>query len=229
VSRLVKNLQYFGLRIFGNSRLLYRFLRHLEVFDELLVRENSQICIDGFPRSANTFLTVFFAHWNPDAVVAHHVHLPLQISMAASYRVPTIVVIRHPLDAITSLMIREKSLYLWVAIISYALFYRKIDKYRERFVIADFATCVAQPEKIIELANIKFKKSFNNGTLTGELNEHLFAMIDRVNHIHDGDETTTSRPSALRNDQKMELAARIRCHRLYPGALRTYLDLQTSG
>lgn len=229
MKRLGKNLRYFILRIFGNSWLLYQILRRLEVFEELIVRQDSQICIDGFPRSANTFLTLFFTHWNPAAETAHHVHLPLQVRMAAKFQVPTIVVIRHPLDAIISLMIREKSLYLWVAILSYSLFYRQIDRYRDSFIIADFETCITGPDKIIELANKKFKKSFNYGMLSSELNVQLFSMIDRVNNIHSGDETTTSRPSALRNDLKSELAAKISQHRFYAKALKTYLDLQAPG
>ncbi|MEJ2491159.1 MAG: hypothetical protein P8Y84_06020 [Desulfuromonadales bacterium] len=223
--RLAKNLQYLILRIFGHSWMLYCVLRRFEVFDELLVRETSQLCIDGFPRSANTFLTLFFSHWNPNAAVAHHVHLPLQVRMAVKYRVPTIVLIRPPLDAITSLLIREKFLHLWVALIAYRLFYRQVARYRESFVLADFATSITAPEKIIEEVNIKFKKSFHNGTLTDELKEHLFVMIDGVNTLHSGDETTTSRPSRLRNDQKRQLTTRIKAHRLYAGALRTYLDL----
>ncbi|MEJ2521236.1 MAG: hypothetical protein P8Y91_13005 [Desulfuromonadales bacterium] len=119
-------------------------MRRFEVFDELLVRETSQLCIDGFPRSANTFLTLFFSHWNPNAAVAHHVHLPLQVRMAVKYRVPTIVLIRPPLDAITSLLIREKFLHLWVALIAYRLFYRQVARYRESFVLADFATVLAE-------------------------------------------------------------------------------------
>lgn len=226
MARLCRNLQYFALRICGNSWFLYRLLRRLEVFEELIVNADSQICIDGFPRSANTFLTLFLAHWNPDVKAAHHVHLPLQIRMAAKYQVPTIVVIRHPLDAVMSLMTREKFLYPWLAILSYTLFYRKIDRYRASFIVADFSTCISEPDKIVELVNMKFKKSFKNGKLTEELQGQLFSRIDQVNQLHSGDETTTSRPSKLRNSGKQEMAAIISRNRFYPGALTTYCNFQ---
>lgn len=223
--RLCKNARYLLIRICGNSFLLYTLLRQLEAFEELLVEKDTQICIEGFPRSANSFMTLFFSHWNPDVKTAHHAHLPVQIRIAARRKIPAIVVIRPPLDAIVSLLVREKNLYPWVAIKTYILFYKMIEQYRSYFILADFETCITRPDRIVDLANKKFNTSFNNGILNEELNVSLFANIDYVNKLNSGDETTTSRPSGLKENLKDELRAQISRHRLYETALRTYQSL----
>lgn len=225
MQRLLKNVRYFGIRAMGNSSVLYHVLRRIESFDELIVQKDTRICIEGFPRSANSFMTLFFAQWNPDAKVAHHLHLPLQVRMAVKYRIPTIVVIRNPLDATVSLLIREKFLSTGVALRTYVQFYRMIEKYRDNLILADFDTCINRPEEIFERANSKFGTTFKNGLLSDELNQRLFSEIDHVNRLNSGEETSTSRPSALREGLKKEITGKVKRHRFYRSADQAYRDL----
>ena len=221
--RFLKNIRYLLIRVAGNSSLLYRILKFIPSADELLVVKDTSICIEGFPRSANTFLALFFSYWNPELKTAHHLHLPLQIKVSARYNIPAIVVIRHPLDAISSLMVRESFLYTWVAIKTYLLFYTMVKG--QEFLLARFEDCTRRPETIIEKVNERYGKSFKFNELTDSVNERLFEMIDHVNKINENEETATSRPSRLKDSLKKKTIANIVDHRLYGRALKLYQDL----
>ena len=52
---------------------------------DLLTNLNTQLVIEGFPRSANTFAVITFWHLQPKKViVAHHQHVPAQIIRAVN-------------------------------------------------------------------------------------------------------------------------------------------------
>ena len=70
--------------------------------------KDTQICIEGFPRSGNTYSVSAFKLANKGIKISHHLHVPAQVLLAVQYQIPTIVVIRNPLDAVTSLLILKK-------------------------------------------------------------------------------------------------------------------------
>ena len=65
-------------------------------------REHMDLCVEGYPRSANTFTVDMIKGSNPRLVIAHHTHDVDNIRLALLFRIPTLVVIRNPLDAVTS-------------------------------------------------------------------------------------------------------------------------------
>ena len=57
---------------------------------DLMVRRGTEICIEGFPRSGNTFAVYAFELWNPGSQVAHHLHAPGQFVRALRLSVPCV-------------------------------------------------------------------------------------------------------------------------------------------
>ena len=71
---------------------------------EQLVLTETDVCIEGFPRSGNTFAARYFRQFTQGARVAHHIHLPAQLLLAVEYRVPRVLLPApaarlHPLSA----------------------------------------------------------------------------------------------------------------------------------
>lgn len=68
-----------------------------------LTRADTELVIEGFPRSGNSFSVFAFSNFGADALrLAHHVHSPSLIVLAARYRLPAVVLIRAPDDAVTA-------------------------------------------------------------------------------------------------------------------------------
>ncbi|MBK0329304.1 hypothetical protein I5535_18675 [Rhodobacteraceae bacterium F11138] len=79
---------------------------------DLVCRPDSDLVIEGYPRSANTF-TVSMIRVLCDAAgqkqpcIGHHTHSVQNLRLAAGYGIPMMVLIREPADAILSLHIRS--------------------------------------------------------------------------------------------------------------------------
>lgn len=64
------------------------------------------LCVEGFPRSANTFLThVLLQLGHPLETMIHHSHNPLAVLWSVLHGFPALVPFREPGDAVVSLMI----------------------------------------------------------------------------------------------------------------------------
>ena len=75
--------------------------------DHICQKGVTRICIEGYPRSANTFAGRLFHLANP-VPIAHHTHLINNVKLALGYGIPVLILIRDPADAIASACIYRK-------------------------------------------------------------------------------------------------------------------------
>ncbi|WP_170518243.1 hypothetical protein [Ruegeria atlantica] len=86
-------------------------LRNAQLGRHIWVTPKSDLVIEGYPRSANTYLHRIVRAAGPKGLrIANHVHRPQQISMAVRYGIPCFILFRHPLDCIASYLVREPDL-----------------------------------------------------------------------------------------------------------------------
>src|SRR5688572_8356268 len=99
----------------------------------------TEVCIEGFLRSGNTFTVIAFQQAQPRAVsIAHHVHAAGAVIAAARMGTPTMVLIRPPEESILSYVIRWPELTIDDALRGYVRFYAPLVPYRDRFVVGRF-------------------------------------------------------------------------------------------
>ncbi len=85
-------------RFSRNRLVLYRLVVNLRNGGggRRFVRRDSDVVIDGFERSANTFAYFAFMAANPTAHrVGHHTHSPAQFYWAARWGVPALLLLRE--------------------------------------------------------------------------------------------------------------------------------------
>ena len=153
-------------------RILRQYLRYYfgnRLMIQLPYRKNnvtnrSNICIEGYPRSANSWFNRYFKRSNPNSNIAHHIHLLSQVVKALKYNIPTVVLIRNPLDCISSLHVfnnGETSLNL--EIIEYITYYTHINKIKGKLVLVKFETAIQNPHRAVQAINDKYNLLFNVG------------------------------------------------------------------
>lgn len=97
--------------------------RNLQSGRHLWVTPDTDVVVEGYPRSANTFLyRIIRAAADDSFKIGHHVHRPQQVTMALRYGVPCFVLFRHPLDAIASFLVREPGLTARSCLVDYLRF-----------------------------------------------------------------------------------------------------------
>src|SRR5437773_4880663 len=72
---------------------------------------DTEIVIEGFPRSATSFAVAAFQMAQDHTVdIAHHTHSPSQVIEAVRRGIPTLLLVREPEDAILSHVVRRPEL-----------------------------------------------------------------------------------------------------------------------
>lgn len=222
------------LQIYAGERPAIFFKYHQFKRNPLAVQPKTQLVIEGFPRSANTFSVWAFRHAQcEDVRLAHHLHYPAQVVRAAQWQIPLLVLIRKPEDAVVSLLMRTPLLMPDQALRHYISFYRCAAKYREAFVLGHFEEVVEDYGVVIERLNDKFGTRFSVFEHTEENVENVYSSIEKRHRSQYGErvvETHVARPSAA----KKEIRSRVRGsldaskqRKLLAEAMTVYDDLTT--
>jgi hypothetical protein len=186
-----------------------------------LVNEHTEIVIEGFPRSANTFAVVAFSLVQEQPVrIAHHLHAPAQVLWAVRRKIPVMVLVREPTDAVLSLVMREPGVSLDQGLRRYARFYTRVAPYRQQFVVAPFEQVTNAFGGVIDRVNAQFGTSFTVFDHNEEQVEKCFSTIEELNRKREQREhvveLTVARPSAEREEAKDRLRLQLKEERLQP-------------
>jgi hypothetical protein len=184
---------------------LYRLARKDQAH---VVRPDTQLVIEGFPRSANTFARVAFNRAQSERVrIAHGLHVPAQVIRASRWRIPTLVLLRKPKDAVLSFAIRDP-ISVDQALRYYLSFYETVEEYRDAYVLGLFEEVTEDFGEVIRRVNERFGTTFSTFSHDEENVEGVFARIEKNTRKRFGEtslENKVSRPFASREKLKREV------------------------
>lgn len=199
--------------LFSNPYLFFAYMKFRPLYREIIVSKKSEVVIEGFPRSANTYAVAAFEHAQGRHVkIARHLHAPAQIIKSVQLGKPTMLLIREPRDAVLSLTIRETGLPISLCLKKYLSFYRKVYPHRAGCLIVTFQDVIHNYGSVIEKLNQKFSTMFKIFHHTKEDNAIVFNKIEDMERNYSGakfNETRVSRPSALRDSIKKEIEVKL--------------------
>jgi hypothetical protein len=171
---------------------------------------------------ANTFLVQVFheAQGEDTAVVADHLHLPVQLISGTRRGLPCITIIRDPEDCVISRAIygydgEHLGVSLHDGLALYLDFYGALLKLvPSKILVTTFDEVIKSPGQIIHKVNRLFGANFHNFTSDNPFVEAN--VLKRVEAIYERmgegevNEYKVSRPSAKRKELKKELQVAIR-------------------
>jgi len=125
---------------------------------------DADLCIDGFPRSANSFAVNLVQTACPDLNIIHHVHSPVIIKKSIRDEIPIFVLVRNPEDAVTSEYIRaeysrERNQNIEWLIKRYVKYYEIVGAYIDDVFVVSFETVTQTP--VAYLKNVFSKLDLN--------------------------------------------------------------------
>jgi hypothetical protein len=197
------------MQIYVGERPALFFAFHRLKRNPLAVQPTTQLVIEGFPRSANTFAVWAFRQAQQVEVrLAHHLHYPAQVIRAARWRIPALVLIRRPEDAVISLLMRTPLLTPDQALSHYISFYRTAARYRDAFVLGQFEQVTEDYGAVIERINDKFATQFS---VFDHAEENVSRVYSRIDERHRAQyrerilETHIARPTATKEEMKHKM------------------------
>ena len=182
ICKQIKNkIQYFylGSNVYLYEKITIRYAKHKNLF----VGKEKDIAIEGYPRSGNTFAVAAFIYAQNKAEknikIARHRHEIAQVLLAVKYGIPTLVLIREPLEAISSFIIREQ-VSPEFALKYYIYYYQHLMPVRKNIVIGEFKKVITIFGEIIKMVNEKYGKKFAIFEHTPEAMEEVRKIIEKM-------------------------------------------------
>jgi hypothetical protein len=225
--RWVRNA-WFGTRYFLGSHGPTFPALHLAPapYSRVMVREGMDVCIDGLPRSSNTFAGWAFLDQNPDADLAHHVHLPQQFQRAVKLGIPTAVLTREPLGNLTSLVIAgENDLSHDLAYRVYIHYHRRAASLGEKVVICTFDQVVDDPSVVARRLNERFGTSFRADPMGEEDKRRIIEGLEKNEAEMQSRPAHATVPTEWKENLKPKVRAELAEHPRLPEAEAIYEQL----
>ncbi|TRD10780.1 hypothetical protein FGU71_02115 [Erythrobacter insulae] len=191
---------------FPNLYIAVQRLRYRNPFGEpnkaslrRLLCDETEIVIEGFPRSANSWTVRVFRHWQGRRIrIAEHQHSEAQILAGCRRGLPVIVLIRKPQDSIRSWDQYDPALDLGWALRRWIAFYSAVEKVADQVVIATFEQATEEFGSVVQQANAKFSTRFLYGEITDKLREAVTSKM-----------AVTARPDPERREHLQDVTDRL--------------------
>lgn len=197
----------FTLRHFAlNSTTLGHRYRHTRAsyYPEGRIDSSTELVIDGFPRSGNSYARFAFAIAQGGPFypgLRGHAHSSQLVREAVRSRIPTVVLVRNPADAIASLLQMEPLVTLRVAARAYHSYYSAIERTLPSALVVDFERVVTDMGGVINRVNTMFGTSFKPYVKTPENEAAIMQLLDESDARFSGGRTremSVARPSLSR-------------------------------
>lgn len=182
-----------------------------------LVREDTDLLIESYPRSASSFaLAAFTIAQEPARFrIAHHTHAPGHVIAAIRLDVPALVLVREPEGAVVSSVIRHADRTCTAAVRGYVDFHEPLLAYRNGFVVGTFEEVVRGDVGLVtRRINARFGTAFAEFDPTQDNVARALREIDEDWRERRGGgerlERIVPRPSQVRDELKGEIRERYR-------------------
>jgi len=201
----VRTLQYTLRYVVNVHPWLYMPLArrwHCDNRDRLVERD-TELVIEAFGRSGSTFAVLTFEMAQPRHVkTAHHSHAAAQVIVAARWQIPTLVIVRRPMDSALSHMVRRR-IPARPALKSWIRFHEHILPYRDRLLVTTLESVSTDFGLVTRAINQRFGTDFKELEHTQENQARISEMIEVANLKKYGQATDwVARPTPERLERK---------------------------
>jgi hypothetical protein len=187
IRRGLRRAKYFAG---DRPRLLPLNLRFTPEGTDRAIGDETEIVIEGFPRSGNTFAVFAFVDAQEgDVRVASHIHHLAPLRIAISRGLPLLVVCREPVDCLSSYLVAGPHARPGGVLREYIHHHSGVWDLRSGMVLATFDQVTNDLGSVIDRVNARFGTDFARFEHDPEAVERVFRRIDAYHaSVHRGKE-----------------------------------------
>jgi hypothetical protein len=172
-----------------------------------VVRKHTDVIIEGFPRSANSWTCHVFQYlsqkqYNKRLKIASHLHASSQIKKGLKLNIPIILLIREPIDAVSSLLMMNKNLSPPSVLNDYLRMYNSLKKFKDKILVVKFDDIIQKPNKIIKKFNVFSNFDFSCELTNNDIEELKNQIKKSDLKAQGGKYTSYHVPTQLKEDEK---------------------------
>jgi hypothetical protein len=211
----------------GRSPFLYQLLHRARNAPRSrnLVDPETDVCIEAPSGSGNSFFVQGFLMANPGVRVAHHHHVAAQVKRSVGLSLPTLVILRNPIDCSVS---RSKDAPWMVGPVlrQWIRFFQTVEALEASVLRLSFELVTRDPGVAVERVNSRFGCAFEPGFPDAE---RIFAYMDEGwPRALDGPgpSRNPNRPDHAQAERKLRARPMAESHSLAGDALALYERLR---
>lgn len=197
-----------------------------------IVTKQTDLVIEGFPRSGNTFSCRAFRHAQiREYKIASHLHSTVQVKMACKWNIPCLVLIREPEDAIISYVLYEGDCDIGNLYKIYIKFYSEIENLQNKFVTVAFSDVINNFDIVIDRLNKKYNMNYSSFDHSKENVAECFSGMEKsMKERGTYHELRVSRPlekrDKLKNRIQLNIEKNVNCElkKTASNIYKRYLD-----
>ncbi len=186
--------------------------------------ERSALVVEGYPRSGNSFLVSVMSELMQERMpLSHHTHRAENLLIADALKIPTVVLVREPIAAITSISIfSNRPVDFWAE--RYVEFYSVIDQLQNPFLLLRFDEVIGDTAMVLRQVSAFAPHLRLRGTLSDAIERASEKTKARAAHrFGDQAERKIGRPDAQREELKKAVSEEVRAFLAdNPDALNVY-------
>lgn len=207
MTRVTRAVRYDARHWISRYRIYLPYARRRAVYSDAVVRPETQVLIEGFPRSGSSFALVATRFAQDASVnIAHHLHSAANVKEAIRLGVPTLLLVRNPADVALSEKIRNPAITLRQALRAYVAYYDAVMPYAPKVTVADFEQVTGNFSDVISRLNRRYGLDLKLFEHTPENVARCFRIIESWRTP----ESLTPRPSPHRDALKEALSRDLR-------------------
>lgn len=175
------------------------------------IDESTDLVVEGFPRSGNTFCAEAFRYvGGAQFGVVSHVHHVAQVKLAVRRGLPTIIVVRDPLDCLASYLVGGPHATVRGVLREYIAYHEGLRHQVGDCMVVDFDDLTTDFDSVILRANDRFGFDLTPLSNIGS-SADVFAIIDSDHRSrYEGAETMLlPRPDGDRRDANARYRAEL--------------------
>lgn len=198
--------------------LLISFFRGISVQS---VSSKTDIVLEAYPRSANTYVVAAVKYLsNEKLVIAHHKHSSAQFKMAYAHNCAAVLVLRNPMDSISSLAVRRPNISLSSLIREYVNFHRDFVEVVEagysKYRVLSFEGVVNDKNIFKDIFSM-MGRSYDKEKLTSsDFSHSVLNLVEDMERVDSGGtvrESHVARPSNGRSVASTQVKALLKSDR----------------
>lgn len=200
-----KRLRPHWYRVLELSPVLYSAYLRKGNQRSLVATPDTDLVVAGYPAAGNTFAREAMLYANPGLRIASHVHSWTQVAQAVRLGLPTLLLVRDPISAVSSVLVRYPDCKATRELKDFSRFYRRAFPFVGQVVVVDFDAVTSRFGDVVHELNRRFGTNFipffhNDPASTAA----VFARIDDYDRSQFGDATAvrTARPTAEKEARK---------------------------
>lgn len=186
------------------------------------------LVLDGYPRSANSYVYNFVARFLDGQRVVHHTHASATLEMARRFDVPTFVLVRDPVDAVTSNVIRSGGNVDYHEA-HYEQYHRSVLDDGDHVTVVPFETATQDPVRVLTLIERELGLPTSDPTPedVAEAEAAIEAHLEHVAEDKYGDDAEDKKavPDADRDETKARVREQVASRRAAPELRSLYEQL----